>query len=308
MFLCIINLKQRVMVQKIIFILATVLFSFCAIAQALNDPIYINYSFQPTAEFDARNGNVTTNFIEVNATAPAIKIGKKIKVFNAVYYRNSNFDYSSNLDQNNSFPTTLHDIRYSSIIRMQLNPKWEIVAIPRIMVRSDLSQSINRNDFFPQVAVLATYAINGNPNFKIGLGGALNNDFERNVFVPLGSLYYDSKKVKIEVVYPNANFLYKQSENFEFGLFASIDGAISRVGQFNLANENIKYLRTFQLLVAPTASHRIYKQIFGHLKIGFAPIRSFETMNGEFDIIQNQNYDVKSSLFFRTGISFRLKN
>jgi hypothetical protein len=161
------------MIQRIIFVLATLLFSFGVKAQTLNDPIYINYSFQPKADFDSRNGNATTNFIEVNATAPAIKIGEKIKVFNAVYYRNSNFDYSSNFDQNNSFPSNLHDIRYSAIIRVQLNTKWELIALPRIMLRSDLSQSVNGNDFFPQVAVLATYAIKGNPNFKIGLGGAL---------------------------------------------------------------------------------------------------------------------------------------
>jgi hypothetical protein len=61
-------------------------------------------------------------------------------------------------------------------------------------------------------------------------------------------------------------------------------------------------------LVAPTATRRIYKQIFGHLKIGFSPIRSFETMNNDFKPIQNQDFDLKSSLFFRTGLSFRLKN
>jgi hypothetical protein len=296
------------MMKKILLILAIVLLSYGANAQTLNDPVYINHSLLPKTDFDSKDGNVTTNLIEVNVTTPAIKVSNKIKVFNAVYYRNSDFNYGNSFLQNNSFPTTLHDIRYSAIIRVQLNPKWEIVAIPRIMIRSDLSQSINGNDLFPQVAVLATYAINGNPNFKIGLGGALNNDFERNAFVPLGSLYYDSKKVKIEIVYPNANFLYKQSENFEYGIFTSVDGAISRVGQFQLGDDNVNYLRTFQLLVASTASHRIYKQIFGHLKIGFAPIRSFETMNNDFKPIQNQDFDLKSSLFFRTGLSFRLKN
>jgi hypothetical protein len=296
------------MMKKILLILAIVLLSYGANAQTLNDPVYINHSLLPKTDFDSKDGNVTTNLIEVNVTTPAIKVSNKIKVFNAVYYRNSDFNYGNSFFQNNSFPTTLYDIRYSAIIRVQLNPKWEIVAIPRIMIRSVLSQSINGNDFFPQVAVLATYAINGNPNFKIGLGGALNNDFERNAFVPLGSLYYDSKKVKIEIVYPNANFLYKQSENFEFGIFATVDGAISRVGHFQLGNEHMHYLRTFQLLVAPTATRRIYKQIFGHLKIGFSPIRSFETMNNDFKPIQNQDFDLKSSLFFRTGLSFRLKN
>ncbi len=287
---------------------AILLISFSVTAQTLNDPIYFNYSFLPKADFDPKNGNLTTNFLEFNATAPAIKIGEKIKIFNAVYYRNSNFEYDNTFSQSKKFPTTLHDIRYTAIIRVQLNTKWEIVALPRIMLRTDLSQSVNSKDFFPQVAVLATYAIKGNPNFKIGIGGALNNDFARNAFVPLGSLYYDSKKVKAELIYPNANFLYKQSDNFEFGLFATVDGAISRISPFQLGAETSNYFRTFQLLVAPTASHRIYKQVFAHFKIGFAPIRNYEILNSNFKLIQNQNFDLKSSLFLRTGISFRLKN
>jgi hypothetical protein len=296
------------MMQKILLTTVIVLFSLSVHSQTLNDPIYLNYSFLPKTDFDSKNGNTTTNLLEVSATLPALTIGKKVKLFNSLYYRNSNFGYDNSFPQNNAFPSRLHDIRYTAIIRAQLNEKWELVVLPRIMLRSDLNLSINGNDFFPQVAILATYAIKGNPNFKIGLGGALNNDFRRNAFVPLGSLYYDSKKVKIEIVYPNANFLYKQSENCEFGLFTTVDGAISRVSPFKLGSENTSYLRTFQLLIAPTISHRIYKNIFGHLKIGFAPIRSFETLDNDFKALQNQDFSLKSSLFFRTGVSFRLKN
>jgi Domain of unknown function (DUF6268) len=296
------------MMQKIILAMFGLLCSFSMKAQTLNDPIYFNYSLLPKADFDSKSGNLTTNLFEVNTTFPALKFGKNVKLFNAIYYRNSNFEYGNTFPQKNSFPTTLHDIRYSAIIRMQLNERLEIVALPRIMVRSDLRQSVNGNDFFPQLAILATFAVKGNPNFKIGFGGALNNDFARNAFVPLGSLYYDSKKVKIEIVYPNANFLYKQSEDFEFGLFASVDGNISKVSGFQLGAENVNYFRTFQLLVAPTVSHRIYGNVFGHLKIGLAPIRSFETLNSDFKAIQNQNFDLKSNLFFRTGVSFRIKN
>ncbi len=298
------------MIQRKVFKTIGILMLYCfnTNAQTLNDPVYFNYSLLPTTDFDSKNGNVANNFFEVNATVPAIKIGKNVKWFNAVYYRNSTFEYSSTFAKSNSFPSALHDIRYSAIIRIQLNTKWELVALPRIMLRSDLVESVNGNDFFPQLAILATYAIKGNPNFKIGFGGALNNDFERNAFVPLGSLYYDSKKVKLEIVYPNANFLYKQSENFEFGLFTSVDGAISRVSSFQLDTENATYLRTFQLLIAPTVSHRLFKNIFGHLKMGFAPIRSFAALNSDFEAIENQDFDLKSGLFFRTGISFRLKN
>jgi hypothetical protein len=31
-------------------------------------------------------------------------------------------------------------------------------------------------------------------------------------------------------------------------------------------------------------------------------------MNSDFEGIENQDFDLKSSLFFKTGISFRLKN
>jgi hypothetical protein len=277
-------------------------------AQMLNDPIYFNYSLIPKVDFASKNGNVSTNLLEISATVPALKIGEKIKVFHTAYYRNSNLRFDNIFPESRTFPSYLHDIRYSVIIRAVVNTNWEIVALPRIMLRSDLSQSINGNDFFPQVALFTTYSVNGNPNFKIGLGGALNNDFERNALVILGSLYYDSKKVKIEIIYPNANILYKKSENFEFGLFATVDGAISRVSAYKTSNETANYLRTFQLLVAPTATHRIYKQFFGHLKIGFVPIRSFETMNRKFTAIDNQNFDLKTSFFVRAGFSFRVKN
>lgn len=282
--------------------------SYHANTQTLNDPIYINYSILPKSNFDSQNGNLTTDFVEVNTLTPAINLNDKIKVYNAFYYRNSDLNYGGKFPESNTFPNSLQDIRYSAIIRDQLNTHLEIVMMPRIMIRSDLKQSINGSDLFPQIAVFANYAVNGNPNFKIGLGGALNNDFKKNAFVVLGTLFYNSNKIKIEIIYPNANFLYKKSENFELGIFATVDGAISRIGKFQLGNEEVNYFRTFQLFIAPTITHRIYKQIFGHLKIGFTPIRSFETMNSNFKAIQNQNFEMKSSLFFRTGFSFRLKN
>lgn len=277
-------------------------------AQTLNDPMYINYSFLPETDFKSKTGSTTTRLVELNATFPSLKFGKKINFFNALYYRISDFEYTHAFPEREVFPSKLHDIRYSAIIRVHVNKHWELIAIPRVMLRSDLNENLNGNDFFTQVVVLGNYAVRGNPNFKIGFGIALNNDFERNAIVPLGSLYYDSKKVKIEIVYPNANFLYKQSPSFEFGLFTTVDGAISKVSPFQTNTENVNYIRTFQWVVAPTVSHWIYKNIFGHAKIGFTPIRNFETMNSNFEALPNQEFKLESSLFFRTGISFRLNN
>jgi hypothetical protein len=277
-------------------------------AQTLNDPIYASYTWLPKADFNSKTGGTTAGFVELNATFPALKFGERIKLLNALYYRNARFAYTDAFPDRNLFPSTLHDIRYSAIIRAQVSKHWEVVAIPRLMVRSDLSQKLHGNDFFPQVVVLGNYACGGNPNFKIGLGVALNNDFRRNAIIPIGSLFYDSKKVKIEIVYPNAHFLYKQSANFELGLFATVDGAISRVSSFQIGTDEANYFRTFQVLVAPTVSHRLYKGIFGHAKIGLATLRSFEWMNSDFEALQTQVFKVSPSLFFRTGISFRLNN
>ena len=294
--------------RGIIVFFATVLSGAVVQAQTLNDPIYANYSWLPKADFSNNAGSTTTRWVELNATLPALKFGEKVKIFNALYYRNSRFDYTDAFPERNLFTSTLHDLRYSAIIRAQVSKNWEVVAIPRLMVRSDWSQQLQGNDFFPQVVVLGNYAYQSNPNFKIGLGVALNNDFRRNVIIPIGSLFYDSRKVKIEIVYPNAHFLYKQSSNFEFGFFATVDGAISRVSSFQIGTEGIHYLRTFQVLVAPTVSHRLYKNIFGHAKIGWATLRSFEWMNSDFEALQTQDFKLNPSLFFRTNISFRLNN
>ena len=124
--------------------------SWGAQAQTLNDPIYLNFTSLPKVGFDNKAGNLTTRFVEINATAPPLQIGNKTKVLNAVYYRNSTLAYPQTPSQQYLLPEKLHDIRYSLIVRVQLNPLWELVAIPRVMLRSDLSQSINQNDFFPQ--------------------------------------------------------------------------------------------------------------------------------------------------------------
>jgi hypothetical protein len=294
-------------IKYVLFYFVTLL-SLSTHAQTSKDPIYFNFSQLPQTNFAESNGNLTTFLFECNVAYPILKIGKNLKIFNAIYYKYLNADYSILSAHNQPFPTSLHDARYSAIIRTQLSEKWEIVSIPRLIIRSDLRQPINRNDFFSQVTVFATYAVKGNPNFKIGIGGALNNDFARNAIVPLGSLYYESKKVRIEILPPNANFLYKKSENLEFGIFASLDFTTSRVSPFEIANDDINYLRIFQLFLAPTVTRRLYKQLFGHLKIGFVPIRNLEPLYDNFEVLTNKDFDLEPNIFFRTGISFRLKD
>lgn len=277
-------------------------------AQMLNDPIYVNFTSLPNSSLSDRKGKIGINFLEVNAATPPVKLGKSTQLINGFYYRNSNVQTSEDFDYKNQYPNTLHDIRYTLIVRTQISQNWEAVFIPRLIFRTDFSQSFSNKDFFPQVVALANYSVKGNEKFKIGLGFALNNDFERNAVIPIGSLYYEGEKLKVEMVYPNTNIVYKQNEDFEWGLFATVDGSISRISPFLTKNNNqAEYLRQFQLIVAPTISHRISKSFFGHLKIGYSPVRNIEHLNGSFNAIAGENMDIQGGFFVRAGISLRIK-
>lgn len=294
--------------NRVVFPLAFICIMAIGKPQTLNDVFYLNFSALPQTNYKGGAGNVRSSFLELNASVPAVQLSKSIKWFNGFYFRNTNFSWNEVPDHENSFPTRLNDIRISSILRVELNDRFELVMIPRLMVRSDLKQQFNEQDLFGQAVVLGTHAIKGNPNFRIGFGVALNNDFERNAIIPIGSIYYDSKKFKAEVVYPNAHFLYKYSDQFEFGLFGSVDGSISRVQPFFQDSKEVQYFRNFQLLISPSITHQLFKNIYGHIKVGFSPIRYFETLDADFQKVKNQRQELEGGLFIRTGISFRIKN
>lgn len=303
------SIKTTIMhIKRICFILLFGGFPTVATSQTLNDPIYLNVTALPESTFSDRKGSLNINFFEFNAAAPPIKLGNKIQFINGLYYRNTHLGFSEDFAYNNQYPGTLHDIRYTAVLRAQLSKRWEAVFIPRMIFRSNFSQALSSKDFFPQAVALANYSVNGNNKFKIGLGIALNNDFERNAIIPIGSLYYEGEKLKVEMVYPNTNIIYKQSEDFEWGLFATVDGSISRITPFlTKNNEQAEYLRQFQIIIAPAVSHRISKNFFGHLKIGYAPVRDLENLNGSFNPITGENMDLRGGFFVRVGVSLRIK-
>jgi hypothetical protein len=293
-------------------IIATICFIIAIIgvkAQTINDVTYFNYSFFPKTNFDTQNGNTTINKLELNVSTPPIQMGKKFRLINSVYYKNSQMAYSSDFSNLNLFPTSLHDVRYNALMFLQVKKDWEILGIFNAIVRSDLKQSLSSNDFFPTAIIGLVHSVKGNEKFKIGVGIIpVANDFARNAVLPFVILLYENKKIKAEIVYPKANLIYKYSSNFDFGLFSMVAGAISRISPFTLHNETTHYFRTFDWVVAPAVSHRIYKSLFAHLKVGYAPIRNVELLNSAFDPLQNQDYKLQSSLFLRAGISLRVVN
>jgi hypothetical protein len=278
-----------------------------ASGQTLTDPIYFNVSYLPQSQFKESPGSVMSRWVEFNLTTPGPGLGQKLKIFNAFYYRNSHFWFDNVSSERTLLPQTLHDIRYTAIARVAISQKWELVALPRLAVRSDLNHRLSGNDLFPSLVVLGNYCVPGNPNFKIGLGLALNNDFRRKALIPIGSLVYDHPKFKAEIIYPSAQFLYKQSADFEFGLYVLVDGAISNTSPIPTRPEQTEYLRTLQVVVAPALSYRVYKDFFAHLKVGYTPVRGYQFMNQDFRAIQPGDNNLRATGFLRMGISYRLE-
>lgn len=270
-------------------------------AQTLNDPIYLSYQYISQAETQNNPRSLALNSIEFSAISPAINLGSKARLYHALYGRSTSLNSPFTLQPTHPlFPLSLYDFRYSLILRAELSPSWEAVILPRILLRSDFAHDISNRDFVPYLVALANYSVNKNPNFKIGIGLALNNDFSHNAIIPTGTLYYDSKKIKIEIAYPSATIMYKQSQNFEYGFFANLDASISRV------SANPVFLKSIQVLLAPSVSYRIYKNFFGHIKAGATLWRSMSLLDIDYQPIPNSEYSLNPSIFVRAGISYRI--
>lgn len=270
-------------------------------SQTINDPIFINILYQPSNEIPLKASAAHLKILEINAMGPAWKPIRKLNWYHAAYFKSSILENS--LSANSYINTNFYDIRYSSILRYQMDSTWEFIALPRVLARSDFNQSLSSRDIFPYLVLLANYSVNKNPNFKIGLGVALNSDFNSNAILPTGTLFYNSSKFRVEVNYPNAYFLYKLSSNAECGFYGNIDASIS-----HFRYSNLEYLKSFQYFIAPTIVHRVHKQFFAHLKVGYASTRAFSFLDSDFNQVGSLNTKLEPNIFFKLGVSYRIKD
>ena len=285
------------------------LFSFGlpAYGQLLNDPMYIQVSTISRSDQSSKD-KLSIQYLEWNATSPSMGLNKNMRLYQAIYGRISSIDESNLSLSASTYPSNLYDLRYSLIFRAKINKNLEMIALPRVLLRSDLSHSVSTKDFFPYLAVMANHTVHGNQNFKIGLGLALNNDFNQNVILPTATLSYNSSKYRVEIVYPTAQFLYKVSKNTEFGMYAQVDGSISRISADPFLSNQSMYLRSLQLITAPTISHRLIKSCFVHAKIGVSSLRKISYLDRDFNENVQSSANLEPAIFFRIGFSYRIED
>lgn len=274
-------------------------------AQMLNDPVYVNCTWQPRTNLQNTNTSLSQVALELGLTMPLLQKAQT-KLYQTVYYRNTNFS-----QQDIAFEpfTTLHDTRYTLTLRQQLHQNLDVLVMPRVLLRSDLRESISHKDLFYAGVVSLNYAVLGNPNFKIGVGAALNNDFRHNAIILFAMLTYYNPKWRVEITPLTANVAYKLKNKWEAGLFVHIDGALSHIKSIPLADgSQSQYLRNYQILVAPNLTYPVYKNIMGHLKVGFAPSRNYQYLDNHFEKIESTLQKMNNSFFIKAGFSFRINN
>jgi hypothetical protein len=276
-----------------------------AFGQLLNDPIYIQFSAISRSDKSSKD-KLSIQYSEWNATTPSMNLTKNMRLNQSIYGRISSIDESNHTSSFNL--SNLYDLRYSLIFRAKINKNWEMIALPRILLRSDLSQSISTKDFFPYMVVMANHSVLGNQNFKIGFGLALNNDFKENAVIPTASLSYNSTKYRVEIVYPTAQFLYKMNRNTELGMFVNVDGSISRISSDPFSSIQPSYLRSLQLFTAPTISHRLVNSYFVHAKIGISSLRKISYLDHDFKENMQSSAYLEPAIFFRIGFSYRIED
>ncbi|SFC31933.1 hypothetical protein SAMN05421780_104238 [Flexibacter flexilis DSM 6793] len=274
-------------------------------AQMLNDPVYVNCTWQPRTDIKNANSTLSQVALEMGVTMPLLQ-KTQTKLYQSVYYRNSNFSHKNIGLQAFS---TIHDARYTLTLRQQLYKNFDVLVMPRLLLRSDLRQSVSHKDLFYAGVVSVNYAVLGNPNFKIGVGAALNNDFRHNAIILFGMLTYYAPKWRVEITPLTANVAYKLQNKWEAGLFVHIDGALSHIKSVPLADgSESQYLRNYQILVAPNLTYPVYKNIMGHLKIGVAPSRNYQYVDNDFEKIASTLQKMNNSFFVKAGFSFRINN
>lgn len=285
------------------FIIVTM--SFFCYSQNTNDFLTINYSTFPKSEFKSGEGKAQLSHFDFNFVTPTIQLNSKTKINNIVYYRLSNYQYSSFSNSAQALPQELHEIKYSLLTRHKFNSKWELLLVPRISIRSDFKDNLNSNDLFPAVSSIVMKTSQKNERLKWGFGLNYNNDLGKNSLIPILAFSYVSDKMKFTTYFPNnASLIFLPTKKIEYGFGFTTDPILFHINTI----DSIDYLRTLNVAVHPNFSYNLTSNLWLNAKAGWVLRRNFDFYNSDFktptDDYENQ---LKPSAFVQIGLSLRTK-
>jgi hypothetical protein len=297
------------MIQKVVFSLTILTYSFAGLAQKLSDVVYVSYSTLPSTKVlgdESIEWSLQRFDVTINAS---VKVKDTTwRIFPFVGYTNSKMNFKS--VNNRILPTSdfdLHSIRGGFNIINNVTEKWAVLISTGVSFRSDFTSSSNSDSFFPGLLVAANRKFNR--RFSILAGVALNNDFGRDLLLPYFGFFYRSKdnKFSSELFFPNLHITVRPYPWLELGFSGSFDATIHAINSLVLTNNsNAEFHRMQIVSFGPSLGVRLMKQFWLNVRAGYTLLRENEFLDKDFNNQMQTNLNGEDSWFVRGVISYRL--
>ncbi|GAA0539626.1 DUF6268 family outer membrane beta-barrel protein [Chitinophaga japonensis] len=276
-------------------------------AQNASDPFFLNYTHFPGTDFKEREGRSAVHYLEAGLLTPPVRAGKSTRIVNGFYYRLAAYDFNELHSSWSGLPEHLHNIRYNMIITHRFSPQWSLLAVPRLDLRSDLQDGLSGKDLFPGITALAIRSAARRPQLRWGIGAMYNSDFRRHLVIPAAALFYQTEKMRINIVTPNGQIVFTPSKRLEYGFALNVDAGIYHTGMDTVSHGPVQYIRAFNVLLSPLLSYNICRNLWLNGKAGYALMRRYDLLDADFEDEQAwRQDDLQNGLFITIGISMRL--
>ncbi len=303
--------KSKAYYSGILILLAsTVVSPLFVNGQTRNDVVFFNYSYAPPTNFQNITGksNLYKN-IEIQLGIPPIKLINNLTVINTFYGRSLNYDFKNLPDPLLKIQKKLTDIRYSPLLTYKVNSKWSVMALPTVMLRSDLQHKLSGKDLFYNGLIVANFNPDEEKKVIFSFGVILTNDLTHNQINPVAGFTYKSKKLLAEVGYPRTNIFFKPKSKIEWGVTVAVDGATFKVNEIQLTDTlTAKYIRSIDVFAGQALNFNLFGKVWLNTQIGCAFLRRYDLMNSDYKKITIAKTELNGSFYAKAGISLRIGN
>ncbi|MFA7447006.1 MAG: DUF6268 family outer membrane beta-barrel protein [Weeksellaceae bacterium] len=274
--------------------------------QTKGDPIYLNYSFYPTSEWENAKGKASYQNLEAIVVLPSFKLSKSTEVFTNLSYKQNQYDYKDAFVE--MLPENLNDFRLGFILRQSVSNHWEIGVTPQLNLRTDFSNNAGMHGLFPSLGVLVLKTSAKNKDLIYGVGISYNNDLNKDAIFPVGYLKYSQSNFRIYTILPSFfHFVMTPSPRFEYGLSYRLESAIFKISEIP-ENTSKNYLKASTITIAPTLAYNLHSKLWLNYRAGYAGYRGFQILNENFNETElTLNNKFKSSFFATLGLSLRME-
>lgn len=266
------------------------------------------YYMPQTVEKSSIDGQI--GFYEWGAQIAIPHIFKKSKktiLIHSLAYSNLSVNAEAKLlPQMGESKSEYHTISYNFGLVQTLNSNWLLVVNFIPTLASDIKENLSGDDLLYQANGLVIKT--KNKKLMYGFGMSYTTRLGRQLFIPLGLMKYNTRKLDFNLVLPNKlDFMFKTPKNIlSFGLKAGLNGGVfNNTTDFQSVSNVIDKVGYRRLVIGPAITLRLRNTININLIGGMALGRRLELVDINNDVIDRTP---QAGPFFSVGLSFVPKN